>query len=138
MRLATPTLAGMFDALKNLGGLGNIGGLLAKAGEMREKMTRMQEELAKKHVTGDAGAGMVVATVNGKLELIKLKIDHARLAAADANGKTPLAAGDFEMLEDLIAAAVRAAQAKAADMMKDEMSKLAGEMGLPAGALPGM
>lgn len=125
----------MFDALKNLG---NIGGLMAKAAEMRERMTRMQEELAKRTVTGDAGAGMVTATVNGRLELIKLKIDYARLAAQDANGKTPLAAGDFEMLEDLIAAAVRAAQAKAAEMMKDEMSKLGGELGLPPGALPGM
>ncbi len=128
----------MFDALKNMGGLGNIGGLLAKAGEMREKMTRMQEELARKSVTGDAGAGMVTATVNGKLELIKLKIDYARLAPQDATGKTALAAADFEMLEDLIAAAVRAAQAKAAEMMKDEMSKIAGDMGLPPGALPGM
>lgn len=125
----------MFDALKNLG---NIGGLMAKATEMRERMTRMQEELAKKTVTGDAGAGMVTAIVNGRLELIKLKIDYARLAAQDASGKTPLAAGDFEMLEDLIAAAVRAAQAKAAEMMKDEMSKLGSELGLPPGALPGM
>ncbi len=132
----------MFDALKNLGGLGNIGGLLAKAGEMREKMTRMQEEMARRTVTGDAGAGMVTATVNGRLELIKLKIDYARLAppieSGDAAGKTALAPGDFEMLEDLIAAAVRAAQAKAAEMMKDEMSKIAGEMGLPPGSLPGM
>ena len=129
---------GMFDALKNLGGLGNIGGLLAKAGEMREKMTRLQDDLAKKSVTGDAGAGMVTATVNGRLELIKLHIDRARLAPTDANDKTSLSADDFEMLEDLIAAAVRAAQAKAAEMMKDEMSRLAGEMGLPPGALPGM
>jgi DNA-binding YbaB/EbfC family protein len=128
----------MFDALKNLGGLGNLGGLMAKAAEMREKMTRMQEEMGKKTVTGDAGAGMVTATVNGRLELIKLKIDYARLAAQDAAGKTPLAAGDFEMLEDLIAAAVRAAQAKAAEMMQNEMSKLGGELGLPPGALPGM
>lgn len=128
----------MFDALKNLGGLGNIGQLMAKAGEMREKMQKLQEDLANRHVTGDAGAGMVTATVNGKLELIKLHIDYARLAPQDANGKTALAAGDFEMLEDLIAAAVRAAQAKAAEMMKDEMSKLAGDLGLPPGSLPGM
>lgn len=125
----------MFDALKNLG---NIGGLMAKATEMRERMTRMQEEMARKTVTGDAGAGMVTATVNGRLELIKLKIDYARLAAQDAAGKTALAPADFEMLEDLIAAAVRAAQAKAAEMMKDEMGKIAGDLGLPPGALPGM
>ena len=67
----------MFDALKNLG---NIGGLMAKATEMRERMTRMQEEMARKTVTGDAGAGMVTATVNGRLELIKLKIEQVVVA----------------------------------------------------------
>jgi DNA-binding YbaB/EbfC family protein len=124
----------MFDQLKNLG---NIGQLMAKAGEMRAKMEAMQDELARKQVTGDAGAGMVTATVNGRLELIKLKVDRERLAATNAEGKTALSAGDFEMLEDLICAAVRAAQGKAGEMMKDEMGKMAGEMGLPPGMLPG-
>ena len=125
----------MFDNLKNLG---NLGSLMAKAGEMRERMTKMQEELGQRTVTGDAGAGMVSATVNGRLELVKLTIDRTRLGPTDEAGKTALAQADVEMLEDLIAAAVRAAQNKAADMMKAEMGKLAGEMGLPAGALPGM
>lgn len=125
----------MFDQLKNLG---NMGSLLAKAGEMRQKMQQMQEQLAARTVTGDAGAGMVTATVNGKLELVKLRIDRARLAPVDANDKTSLSGGDFEMLEDLICAAVRSAQTKAAELMQDEMGKIAGEMGLPPGALPGM
>ena len=124
----------MFDQLKNLG---NIGQLMAKAGEMRAKMDAMQEELAKKQVTGDAGAGMVTATVNGRLELVKLHVERERLRPSDAEGRTALSADDFEMLEDLICAAVRAAQAKAADMMKAEMGKLAGDMGLPPGMLPG-
>ena len=125
----------MFDSLK---GLGNIGQLMAKAGEMKERMAKLQEELGRRQVTGDAGAGMVSATVNGRLELMKLKIDRSRFGPTDAAGKTALAQGDVEMLEDLVCAAVRAAQNKAADMMKDEMGKLASEMGLPAGALPGM
>ena len=124
----------MFDQLKNLG---NIGQLMARAGEMKQKMEEMQAQLAKKSVEGDAGAGMVTATVNGRLELTKLKIDRERLRPSDAEGKTPLSAGDVEMLEDLIAAAVRAAQSKAAEMMKDEMSKMASDMGLPPGMLPG-
>ncbi|RKI34123.1 YbaB/EbfC family nucleoid-associated protein, partial [Corallococcus sp. AB049A] len=113
--------------------IGNIGQLMAKAGEMRQKMEAMQAEMGKRQVTGDAGAGMVTATVNGRLELIKLKIDRERLAVANAEGKTALSQGDFEMLEDLIAAAVRSAQVRAAEMMKDEMSKMAGDMGLPPG-----
>ena len=124
----------MFDQLKNLG---NIGQLMARAGEMKAKMQQLQDELAAKQVTGDAGAGMVTATVNGRLELIKLHVDRERLRPSDTEGKTPLSGDDFEMLEDLICAAVRAAQAKAAEMMKDEMSKMAGDLGLPPGMLPG-
>ena len=113
----------MFDALKNLGGLGQ---LMTKAREMQEKMKSLQDELAKKTVTADAAGGMVQATVNGRLELMKLHIDKSRI---DVN--------DTEMLEDVIVAAVHAAQLKAAEMSKAEMSKMAGEMGLPPGMLPG-
>lgn len=111
----------MFDALKNLG---NMGDLMRKAGEMRMKMNQMQEELARRQVTADAGGGMVQATVNGKLELIKLRID-----------KTKFDPSDTEMLEDLIVAAVGGAQQRAAETMKQEMEKAAGEMGLPPGLL---
>jgi len=117
----------MFDALKNLGGLGNIGELMRKAGELKARMAQMQEELAKKTVSADAGGGMVEATVNGRLELLKLRIDKSRVDPADT-----------EMLEDLIVAAVHAAQNKALEMSQAEMQKMASEMGLPPGALPGM
>ncbi len=113
----------MLDALKNLG---NLGSLMTKAKEMQDKFRTMQEELAQKTITAEAAGGMVQATVNGRLELVKIRIDKTRL---DPN--------DTEMLEDAIVAAVGAAQAKAADMMKAEMSKAAGEMGLPPGILPG-
>lgn len=114
----------MFENLKNLG---NLPGLLSKARELQEKMAAMQEELAKKTVTADAGGGMVEATVNGKLELVKVRIDRARV---DPN--------DLELIEDLTVAAVRAAQVKAAEMTKQEMEKMAGGFGLPPGMLPGM
>jgi DNA-binding YbaB/EbfC family protein len=112
----------MFDVLKNLG---NLPGLMAKAREMQDKMKAMQDELARRHVSADAGGGMVEATVNGRLELVKLKIDKSRV---DPN--------DTEMLEDLVVAAVSAAQAKAAEMVQDEMQKMAGDLGLPPGMLP--
>ena len=82
------------------------------------------EELAQKQLSADAGGGMVTATVNGRMELLKLKIDKSKL---DVN--------DTEMLEDLIVAAVHAAQSKAAEMMKEEMQKAAQELGLPPGML---
>ena len=112
----------MFDNLKNLA---NLPGMLAKAREMQEKMKSMQEELARKQVSADAGGGLVSAVVNGRLELVKFRIDKSKI---DPN--------DTEMLEDLIVAAVSAAQAKASDMMKDEMSKMAADVGLPPGMIP--
>ena len=113
----------MFDALKNLG---SLPGLMAKAREMQERVTALQDELGRKTVSADAGGGLVEATCNGRRELVRVRIDRARV---DLN--------DTEMLEDLIVAAVHAAQAKAADLAKAEMQRVASEMGVPPGMLPG-
>lgn len=114
----------MFDSLKNLG---NIGQLMTRAREMQERMQKMQEELATRRITADAGGGMVEATVSGRLELLSIRIDKTRVNPADT-----------EMLEDLVVAATRAAQAKAAAMVAEEMQRMAGDMGLPPGMLPNM
>jgi DNA-binding YbaB/EbfC family protein len=114
----------MFDALKNLG---NLGELMKNAKAMQDRMKQMQQEMAKRTFTADAGGGMVTATVSGMLEITAIKIDKSRLSDA----------GDTEMLEDLIVAAVRAAQAKAANEMQTEMHKLTGGLGLPPGMLGG-
>ena len=121
----------MLDQLKGLGGLGDLGGLMQKAQELQEQMRRMQEELAKRRTTADAGAGIVEATVNGRLELVKLRIDRDRLGTGNFEQ------ADVEMLEDLIVAAVAAAQSKAGEAAKEEMGKMAGGLGLPPGMLPG-
>ena len=112
----------MFDGLKNLA---NLPALMAKAREMQDKMKALQEELARKQVSADAGGGMVTAVVNGRLEVVKIRIDKSKI---DVN--------DTEMLEDVTVAAIAAAQAKAAQMMQEEMSKMTGEIGLPPGLLP--
>jgi DNA-binding YbaB/EbfC family protein len=111
----------MFDALKNLG---SMPGLLAKAREMQDKMKAMQDELGKRQVTAEAAGGMVQATVNGRMELIKLKIDKSKIDPSDT-----------EMLEDVIVAAVAAAQNKAAESAKEAMQKMASDIGVPPGML---
>ena len=112
----------MFDGLKDMG---NLGDLMRKAQEMQQQMQKAQEELARKTVTADAGGGMVQATVNGRMELVKLHID-----------KTKVDVNDTEMLEDVIIAAVNGAQKKAGEMAQDEMKKTAAGMGIPPGLLP--
>lgn len=112
----------MFDAIK---GLGDLPGLMAKAREMQDKMKQAQENLAKRQVTAEAAGGMVQATVNGRLELVKLRIDKSKIDPSDT-----------EMLEDVIVAAVAAAQNKAGETAREEMQKMASDMGIPPGMLP--
>lgn len=103
-----------------LGGLGNLAGMMKQAREMQTKMKEMQEALANSRFEADSGAGAVVATVNGRLDLVGIKISRETVSA-----------GDVEMLEDLVKSAVCAAQRKAADGVKQEMSKLTGGLNLP-------
>ena len=111
----------MFDNLKNIA---NLPGLMQKAREMQDKVKQMQEEAGRKQVSADSGGGMVTAIVNGRLEVVKIRIDKSRV---DVN--------DTEMLEDLIVAAINAAQVKASEMMRAEMTRIASDMGLPPGMM---
>jgi DNA-binding YbaB/EbfC family protein len=99
--------------------------MMRKAQEMKSRMDDVQAELEKKQITADA-AGIARATVNGKMELVALKIDATKY---DVN--------DTELLQDAIIAAVKAAQKRAQDFAKDQMQKVATDMGLPPGMLPG-
>ncbi len=113
----------MFDALKNLG---NLGDMMKMAQEMQSKMAQMQEEMARRQITAEAAGGLVTATVNGKMQLVNLKIDKTK-------GDTT----DLEFLEDVIVAAVSAAQTQAGEQLQAEMSKLTGGLNLPPGLLGG-
>ena len=99
-----------------------MGDLMKQAQAFQKKMAEAQDELRKRVVEGTAGGGMVKAQVNGKLELVALKIE-----------KEVVDPEDVEMLEDLIIAAISQATKKAQEMAEQEMSKLTG--GLP---MPGM
>ena len=86
--------------------------MLGKVKEVQAKMKEAQENLGHITTTGEAGAGMVVATVNGKKELIDLQIDESLF--------TP---DDKEMLKDLIIAAVNKAIIEVEVLAKEEMKK---------------
>ena len=101
-----------------LGGLGNLAGIMKQAKAMQEQMQQIQESLAQQRFDADAGAGMVRAQVNGKGELIEVKID-------------PKAVEDIELLEDLVKAAVLAASTKAQDSAKEQMAQLTGGLNIP-------
>jgi hypothetical protein len=80
----------------------------------------MQEEVGNRTVSAQAGGGMVEAVVNGRQELITLRIDPEVVVAEDV-----------EMLQDLIQAAINEALNRSREMMAAEMAKLTGGMQIP-------
>ena len=90
--------------LKGLGGLGDMAGMMKKAQEMQAKVAEMQEDLARIVVIGESGAGLVRARCTAKGELTGLEIDPSIFVASEK-----------EVVEDLILAAIKDAQSKAAE-----------------------
>ena len=106
--------------LKGLGQMGDMAKMMKAAGEMKKKMEQLHEDMHNLMVTGVSGAGLVKATCTAKGELKALDIDPSIFNADDK-----------EVVEDLILAAIKDAQAKATETAQAEMSKLTEGMGLP-------
>jgi hypothetical protein len=108
--------------------IGQMAKLFSALPKIREEMDRMQGRLSELIAEGDAGAGMVKVRVNGRMEMVGIVLSDDCL-----NSK------DREMLEDLIKAATNQAIERVRQLVADETSKLASNLGLPAGMnLPGM
>jgi DNA-binding YbaB/EbfC family protein len=101
-------------------GIGGFGDIMKQAQQMQERLAQIQTEAGNKTVEGSAGGGMVVAVVNGRLEVVSLRID-----------KQVAGGGDVEMLQDLVIAAVNQAIRAAQKLMADEMSKVTGGLKIP-------
>jgi DNA-binding YbaB/EbfC family protein len=98
----------------------DMNAIMQQAQQMQQNMARIQDELARKKVTGTAGGGMVTVTANGKSEILSLTIEPAIIAEKDG-----------DMLQDLIVAATNDALRKAREMGKADMGKLTGGLNLP-------
>ncbi len=100
----------------------NIQQLMKQAQAVQKKMTEAQEKLAQAEYEGASGGGLIKATVSGKGELKKLKIDPSLIDPSDP-----------EVLEDLIIAAFNNAKKDADEAASGAMSGAMGGMGLPPG-----
>ena len=101
--------------------------MMQQAQQMQGKLAELQDELAKRTVTGSAGGGMVSVDADGKGMVRRVKIDPSLVTG-----------GDVELLEDLVAVAVGDALQKAAALGAEEMGRLAGGLGIPGLKLPFM
>lgn len=109
--------------MKNpFGGMGDLSKMMQAAREMQDKVENLQKSLDAITVTGEAGAGLVRATATAKGDLTALDIDPSIFVASEK-----------QVVEDLILAAIKDAQRRAADRAKQETERLAGGMGLPPG-----
>lgn len=100
--------------------LGDIGKLMALAGKIKTELPAMREKLAASEFSAQAGGGAVSATVNGKMQLIDLRIDAEALAD-----------GNVETLQDVVKAAVASAQSQAAEAAAAALKELTGGMDIP-------
>lgn len=101
-------------------GGGNMNNLLKQAQKFQKQMEDMQKELENKNFEASVGGGAVRATVNGKKQLVDIKIDPEVLDP-----------DDVEMLQDLIISACNEALKKAEDESSEGMKKMTGGMNLP-------
>lgn len=98
----------------------DLQGMLRQAQQMQERLARLQEELADKTVEASAGGGMVTVAVNGKQEVLSVRIEKEVISAEDA-----------ELLQDLVRAAVNEALSRSREMIAAEMTKITGGIKLP-------
>jgi DNA-binding YbaB/EbfC family protein len=112
----------MLKGLGGLGGLGDMAKMMKAAQDMQTRMAELQEELARTVVLGESGGGLVKARCTAKGELTGLDIDPSIFVASEK-----------EVVEDLILAAIKDAQARAAQRSQQELARLTEGLGLPPG-----
>ena len=108
----------------NFSDLGKMKEMMASAKTMQEQM---ESKLSETVVEAEAGGGMVSVRMNGRKELLRLKIEPTAMGAN---------ASDIELLEDLITSAVNEAGRRADEAMKSSVQGMMGGLGLPD--LPGL
>ncbi|MCU0581930.1 MAG: YbaB/EbfC family nucleoid-associated protein [Syntrophales bacterium] len=98
----------------------NMNNIMKQAKKIQERIAKIQEEMEKRTVEATAGGGMVSVVINGKNELLSLKIE-----------KEVVNPDDIDMLQDLIMAAVNEGMRKAQEMVSSEMAKVTGGFNIP-------
>jgi DNA-binding YbaB/EbfC family protein len=87
--------------------------MMQRAQQMQSRMGELQNELAARRFEASSGGGMVQAAVSGALRVLSIEIEPSLVGG-----------GDQAMLQDLVAAAVNAALAKAQEGVQKELSQL--------------
>src|SRR5690554_3492835 len=99
---------------------GGMNSLVRQAQKMQSRITKVQDEIGNKTIEASTGGGMVTAVVNGKQELLQIKINPGVVDPADV-----------EVLEEMVLGAVNQAMEMAGEMMNSEIEKITGGLNIP-------
>ena len=94
--------------------------MMQQVQKMQSRMAKVQAELENEQVEASAGGGAVKAVVNGQQRLLSITVD-------------PEVAGDVEMLQDLVVAAVNEALDQSRELAANRMQEVTAGLGLPPG-----
>jgi len=102
--------------------------MLKQAQQMQKQMEGAQQELASKQITGEAGSGAVSVVFNGKNEFISIKIKPEAI-----NPENPSSVDEetIEMLEDLVASAIKDANIKVNSLVQEKINSVTGGINIP-------
>jgi DNA-binding YbaB/EbfC family protein len=97
-----------------------LGGMLKQAQKIQAQLAKMQDEMAQMTIEASSGGGMVSVVVNGKQEVVSIRIEREVVNPED-----------IDMLQDLVLAAVNEGIRKSQEMVSDEVKKLTGGLSVP-------
>ncbi len=101
--------------------------LLRQFHKMQGEMKKIQEQIAREELTGSSGGEMVKVTINGRFEVVDVRLDRKALEENEVN-----------MLEDMIVAAMNNAMARMQELVKEKMKELPGGLNLGELGIPGL
>lgn len=101
-------------------GLGNLSQLLKQAMNAKEKIEELRQSLGNEVIEASAGGGMVTVTLNGRFEVLAIKVDP-EIVNPD----------DTEMLETLLLAAMNEGVRKVQELVKAKMVEITGGLEIP-------
>ena len=107
-------------------GIGTLMNLLGNQGKIQEEVQKFQASVGNITAEASSGAGYVTVKVNGRMEVLSVRISEEAMKL-----------NDREMLEDLVAAATNQALTKVRAQLAEESQKMAANIGLPPGMLGG-
>jgi len=99
---------------------GDLAGILKNVQQMQKQMQEAKQSLEALQIEGQSGGGMVTVKANGRGEILSLKINPEVVDPENV-----------ELLEDLVRAAVRQTSEESQKLIKQEMGKAVGALGIP-------